>query len=480
MKKLRKWIILAVVVVVIAATAVIISNNQRNAAQAAALASAQFGRVTRATLLSTVDSSGSVSPESSASLSFGSGTGSTTSGTVAKVNVKVGDLVKQGDILAELDTSALQVQAAQAEQSYIIQQASYSMTIQASPTAITSAQMALSNAMANYKLAQQKYSVSSTDQVFLSCNGVSNAQQSYNDALTAYNAYIANWRVVVDGSYQASSQKAQLDRTKAAYDQAVSTCTLAQGSVNDSGVKSAYASVVQAQNSLTSLLQPSDQTVAQARTQLDQARIAADQAQQNLADAQLVAPFDGVVTQVNATVGGPSGSSGVIVLADVSKYHVDVLVDETEIGQIKIGQKVQITYDAIPVTSTGVVSRIAPAGTISQGVVNYLVRVGLDAAAPSMRISMSANVRIILDTHANVLAVPGGAVRSDAQGYYVNVIDATGNSQRVDVTTGFTDGNLTEVNGNLQAGARVYISEPPATNNARPGGGGLFGLRIGG
>src|SRR5450756_1558616 len=222
MKKLRKWIILGVVVVVIATVAVIITNNQRNAAQAAALASVQVGRVTRATLLSTVDSSGSVSPASSGSLSFA------TVGTVAKVNVQVGAHVKQGDVLAELDTSNLQVQAAQAEQAFIIQQANYSMTIQSSPLAITSAQIALSNAGAAYKLAQQKYSVNSTDQVFVSCNNVANAQQTYNDALNAYNAYMANWRNVVNGTDQSSGQKAKLDRAKAAYDQVVTTCTLAQ------------------------------------------------------------------------------------------------------------------------------------------------------------------------------------------------------------------------------------------------------------
>lgn len=475
MKKRRKWIIVGAIVVVIVAAVVIITNNQRNAAEAAALASVQLGRVTRATLLSTVDSSGSVSPESNASLSFAA------SGTVAKVNVQPGDHVKQGDVLAELDTSDLQLQAAQAEQAYLIQQASYSMTIQPDPSAITSAQISLSNASASYKLAQQKYTVNSTDQVMISCNDVDNAKQSYDDALTAYNAYISNWRVIVDGSYQNSSQKSRLDRAKTAYDQAVTTCDQAKSSVNDSNVKSAYASLLQAQTNLDNLLHPSDQTVASARTQLDQARTAYDQAQQDLANARLLAPFDGVVTQVNATVGGPSGSSGVIQLADVSHYHVDVLVDETEIGQVKLGQKVQITYDALPkVNSTGVVKRIAPAGTISQGVVNYLVRVDLDSADATLRIDMSANVRVIIDTHANVLAVPGGAVRSDTQGYYVNVVDTNGNSQRVDVTTGYTDGDLTEVSGNLQAGERVYLSEPPATNNARPGGGGLFGLRIGG
>ena len=124
MKNRRRWIILGIVVVLVAVGVVLITNNQRSAAQAAAQANVQMGRVTRATLLSTVDSSGSVTPESKVTLSFGA------SGTVAKVNVKVGDHVKKGDVLAELDASSLQLQLAQQQQSYLSQQASYSMTIQ--------------------------------------------------------------------------------------------------------------------------------------------------------------------------------------------------------------------------------------------------------------------------------------------------------------------------------------------------------------
>ena len=66
--------------------------------------------MTEATLLSTVDSSGSVAPESKVTLSFG------TSGTVNKVNVQPGDRVKKGDVLAELDTRALELQVAQQQQ----------------------------------------------------------------------------------------------------------------------------------------------------------------------------------------------------------------------------------------------------------------------------------------------------------------------------------------------------------------------------
>src|SRR5512137_2640000 len=107
MKSKRRWIIIGIVVVLIVAGVVVVTNNQRNTAQAAAQANVQLGRVTRATLLSTVDSSGSVTPESKVTLSFG------TSGTVSKLNVQVGDHVKKGDVLAELDASSLQLQLAQ-------------------------------------------------------------------------------------------------------------------------------------------------------------------------------------------------------------------------------------------------------------------------------------------------------------------------------------------------------------------------------
>jgi HlyD family secretion protein len=431
----------------------------------------QLGRVTEATLLSTVDSSGSVAPESKVTLSFGA------SGTVNKVNVQPGDRVKKGDVLAALDTRALALQVAQQQQAYLIQQATYSMTTQSDPDAIAAAQAAVSNAEAAYKVAQQKYASSTTDQITISCNNVDNALQSYNDAQTAYNAYIANWRVQVNGSADISPQKARLDSAKLSYDQAVANCNLAKNGTNNSGVQSALAQVEQAQTNLNSLLHPSDRTTALAKMQLDQAKVSLEQVQQQLDKAKIVAPFDGAVMQVTALVGGPS--SGTIVLADDSKYHVGLLIDETQVGQVKVGQAVQFTFDAVPTTTvTGTVTVINPAGTVSQGVVNYLVRADLKPTQAPLKIDMTANGRVILDMHRNVLAVPGAAIRTDPKGgYYVNVVDTTGNAVRVDVTTGYTDGGETEVSGDLQPGDRVYLSTPPTRQSGGPN---LFGIRLGG
>ena len=471
MKRKRTWIIVGIVVVLIVTGVILVTNSQSSAAQSAARSSVQLGRVTRATLLSTIDSSGSVSPESKVTLPFG------TSGTVTKVNVKPGDRVKKGAVLAELDSSNLELQVAQQQQAYLIQQATYSMTVQPDPGAVAVAQAAVSNAEAAYKVAQQKYASSATDQVLISCNNVDNALQSYNDAQTAYNNYISNWRVQVDGTAEISSQKARLDRARAAYDQAVANCNLAKNGINNGSVQSAAAQLQQAKDNLDTLLNPSDRTTAAAKIQLAQAQLALEQAQQQLNKAQIAAPFDGVVTQVTAAVGGPS--SGTIVLADDSHLHVGMLVDETQIGQIRAGQAAEVTFDALPTTTvTGTVTLINPAGTVSQGVVNYLVRIDLNPTKDPLKLDMTANGRVILDEHANVLAVPGAAIRTDPQGgYYVDVLDSAGEAQRVDVTTGYSDGDLTEVSGNLQPGDRVYLSQPPVRQTGGPN---LFGIRLGG
>jgi HlyD family secretion protein len=454
MSKKKIWMGLGVVVVLAVIGLMVARANAPVAG--AQLDTAQLGRVVQATLSQTVDSSGSVLPEAEVTLGFGA------SGVVSKVNVAPGDHVKRGDVLAELDTSDLALQVAQQEQAYLIQQAAYSMTLTPDPKAVAVAEAQLASAEAAYQAAQKKYAANRTDQITVSCHNLDNVKQTYDDAVNAYNALATNWRVQVNGSLDLSPQKAQLDRAKANYDQAVLQCNLAKRGVNDSSVKSAEAQVEQARANLATLQNPSDRTVEKARIQLEQARLSLEQARRTLDDAKIVAPYDGVVTDVNAVAGAPGSGAAMVLLADTSQYHIDVLIDETEVGQVQPGQKVAVTFDALPEAKVaGTVSRIDPAGTISQGVVYYKTRIDLDPTTEPLLIDMTANPRIVIDTHTDVLAVPGGAVRSDPQGgYYVNVFEADGTARRVAVTTGFTDGDLTEVTGILQPGQQVFLSEP--------------------
>lgn len=470
MKKKRFFILLMVVA--------LISGGLAAATRAQTTPTAttvETGQVSTATLSSVVESSGSASPVAEVTLAFG------TSGTIERVNVSIGDRVKSGDVLAELDTSDLELAVAQAEQSYLSQQAAYSLTLVPDANEVTAAQLAMSNAAANYKLAQQKYQVNSTDSVSLSCDNLDSAKQAYDDAVTAYNNYIANWRVQVNGSAEISPQKAQLDRATASYEQAIASCNLTKSSVNTSGITSAYAALVQAKANLDELLNPAERIVAAAQIKLEQAQLSLTMAREALDDAKIIAPFEGVVTALTAVVGG-SGGSATLAVMDDSQYHVDVLIDETEISQVQAGQQAKITFDALPdVTVTGSIGRVDPSGTVSNGVVNYLVRVNLDPTDAALRTDMTANVSIVIDTHTNVMAVPGTAIRTDTTGYYINVVGADGTAQRVDVTTGYTDGELTEISGEVQVGDTVYLGELTTTTaTTQQRGLNLFGMRIGG
>jgi HlyD family secretion protein len=463
MKK-RTWIIVGLVVILACGAIGAALNRSRASAQSAALVG-QTAPVTRTTVALAVESSGSIAANDDVALAFGA------SGTVAAVNVEVGNPVRQGDVLAKLDTARLELQIARAEQAYLLQQAIYSKTVQVNPETVIAAQAALDNANNVYRIALHKSGLSG-DQITVSCANIDNAKKAYDDAVTAYNNYLLNWRVQVNGTAEVSPQKARLNGAKAAYDVAQASCALAQRGVNDSAVKSAWAQVQQAQASLTNLTSPRDEKLAIARAQLEQARLAWEQAKLALVDAAIVAPFDGIITHVNIKVGGSSGPGAAIELADVRQYHVDVLIDETEIAQVKPDQAAQITLDALAgITLTGKVAAIDPAGRVIQGVVNFNVRIDLDPVKPPIKLDMTTNTRIIGASHADVLAVPINAIQSAADGtQFVIVLDQQRAQRTVTVKTGLTQGKLTEVSGDLHEGDQVLINA-----TARPAGFGPFG-----
>ncbi len=425
MKKTRRrtrWVV-GMVVVLIAVGALVVTSAPRANTQAASLTTAQMGQVRRATLSAVVESSGSIEPQSALSLSFGG------PGTVAQVNVKVGDHVKQGDVLAKLDTAALELQLRQDEQALIIQQATYSQTLTPDPATVTSTQAALSSAQAAYAAALQQDSLSAP-QVTVNCANTAQAKNALDRAQAAYdrlandhqakNYLNSDW-----GPYQ-SVVKALSD-AQSAYDVAQANCNLAKGNINNGPVTSAQSQVAQAKANLDNLLSPSDATIMAAKAQLEQAHLNLQQTRLKLADAEIVAPFDGIVTKVDGSIG--AASSGVSIgLADTSQYQIYVLVDETEIAKVQLDQKTEITLDGLPgVTLTGKVARIDPSGTLAQGVINYNLRIDLDPSTAPLRLYMTTNVRIIRATHAGVLTVPLSAVRTDpAGGQYVEVVDQTG------------------------------------------------------
>ncbi len=149
----------------------------------------------------------------------------------------------------------------------------------------------------------------------------------------------------------------------------------------------------------------------------------------------VTAPFDGIVTAVNVNPGDTYSGMGIATIEDVSKYVVKTEIDEYDIGKIKLGQKVKIktngTGDEI---LDGTVTFIAPRATLtSVSGVTYSVEVTINTKNDMLRLDMTAKLSIILESVTNVLTVPYDAVYIDEEDgrSYVEVIDGRDDNGRI-------------------------------------------------
>nr|MBI2904362.1 HlyD family efflux transporter periplasmic adaptor subunit [Chloroflexota bacterium] len=157
------------------------------------------------------------------------------------------------------------------------------------------------------------------------------------------------------------------------------------------------------------------------------------------------------------------------ILANRTGYHVDVSVDETEVGGVTVGDTADLTFNSLPDTTLkGTVTAIEPLGQVVQGLVKYTVRVDLATSDPRVLLGMTADVQITTHVDEGALAVPFDAVQLDDSGEYVNRIKADGTMERVDVKSGEVQGEQVVVTGALQPGDKVQLVTPKPANSGSP------------
>ncbi|MAU11383.1 MAG: hypothetical protein CL607_16295 [Anaerolineaceae bacterium] len=354
-----------------------------------------------------VDGTGIISPERTLYLNFG------VAETVATVNVSMGDTVSAGDVLAALDTTSLQLQVALAQE------------------VVHAAQANLANAQLMLEI--------SDEQVLVNCAGVATAEDGLEAAQDAYDDYVrAGYEVdpnfVADTDSQAGKA---LRNAQTNYDVTLAQCGISEkNSSNMSGLEAA-------------------------QSQLNTAEIQLEQAQMRLDDATLVAPFDGLVTNVAIVEDQQVGAGTVaITLADMSQLHVLTQVDELDVVNVAVGQTAEISLDALGETTLmGTVARISPQANSVQGITNYEVRIDLTEVDPALRLGMSADVNIFVAVEEGVYIVPRRAIqRNNELGEYVTV--RTGDTDRdVAVTPGYSADGYIVIEGDVQAGQTVVIVE---------------------
>jgi multidrug efflux pump subunit AcrA (membrane-fusion protein) len=534
MKRYASIAVLVVIVVVAGGIFLRVGPLGGDTANAAATG-LQTATVQLGTLSATVNASGNVESGQAVALSFGQSGIVQEINVQVGDHVKTGQVlavIDTRDLEYQLHTAQVNLQTAEdklteAKIPYTAQdiddaraavdaaQASYdNATAGALPTDIAAAQAAVASAQAAYdsavKSAGAPNSSLATDQATLQKDlaalqqaqvaynkqsahadvGMSGAAANLQTATIAYQTALANYEQLATTSGSTSSSQVAAAASTLQQDEA--TLDNLQTEVTQPVIEAAQATLDTAKNNLAKeLAGPVTATVDLAEVTVEQDKVAVQQDELNLQEAEVVAPFDSTVTAINVSVGQSDGTaavnvtpgqasavsgSGAIQVANLNDLQIVVNMAETDIVNVKVGQPVEITLDAVPdLALNGKVSQIVPAGTISSGVVSYAVTISLINPPSSVKTGMTADLNVIVQQHSNVLMVPNRAVHTSGRTKTVTVL-YEGQQIQVPVQTGLSNDTMTEITSGLRQGDVVVLTASTAASTSNRGPGGPGGM----
>jgi HlyD family secretion protein len=234
--------------------------------------------------------------------------------------------------------------------------------------------------------------------------------------------------------------------------------------------------------------------ITQAKAQYEKVAAVVENAKTQLGYATVIAPSSGVVVKKYVEKGsivaaGRSSFAGtgsgvtIVDIAEIDRMLVQVGVDETDIAQIKIGQRVDVSVDAFPGQKfKGKVTKIAPEAVVDQSVTTVPVTVEVMQPDKKLKPEMNATCDFIVISKENILTVPSEAVRETDRGSVVTVIE-NGKSVERSVKTGIVGSDTTEIISGLKEGETVVTSlvQPQTAGGTGQGqGAGGSGAQVGG
>ena len=425
----------------------------------------QTAAAAKSDLTSVVTASGEITPRTYINL------GANAQGLITDVMVKEGDRVRRGQVVARIES----IQA--------------SADVQAQRASVASAEADSAAAEAGLKVQD--------DTIRTQQATIDRSKADLDLAKVNFDRYEQLYKAGV-------VPKADYDQRKATYDSAV-------------------AAVREAQTRMDQL--KSQKTQSQAQIQSSQRRVAQAQAgltrvNDILAKHDVIAPLDGIVTNLPVRIGETvvpgiqnSAASSVMTIADMSLITAEVKVDEADIVNLELGQKADVTIDAIPdkkfsghvieigntaiLRSTGQVA--SSSATSSTEAKDFKVVVALDDPPEEIRPGLSCTAKIVTATRHDVLSIPiqaltvrqkgeleDAAASKQKQKDTARPVDLAQQKERKEeitgvfvvknekaefrkVETGITGATDIEVLNGVQPGEEVVIGSYQAIRTMRPG-----------
>ncbi|HEY7789873.1 MAG TPA: efflux RND transporter periplasmic adaptor subunit [Vicinamibacterales bacterium] len=325
-------------------------------------------------------------------------------GIIKYLPVDIGDSVKAGDVLAELDRENLQA-------------------------SLREAQANLQAATANLEAAKAELK---KDEVSAQGPDVEFARRAFQRA--------------TELSKQQLIAQSDLDDAHSVMELAINRQRVAQSQlpVSQAKVAQANAQVRQAQAAADNAAQ--DLANATIRAPIDGTVLSRD--------VEVGSPVSSILNLgANATL--------VMTLGDIHKVFVRGKVDEADIGQVRMGQHAHIRVETFKDrVFDGQVTQISPMGVTDNNVTTFEVRVSIDNPGHELRANMTANAEVILNEYPNSLIIPETAVIYDAKRQsFVNLVDPGTKEgyRRIPVKLGVGNGTKTQVLSGLKEGDKIVL-----------------------
>jgi macrolide-specific efflux system membrane fusion protein len=355
------------------------------------IVTAQMGTVTQS-----VSATGNVQPVTTLNVGFA------TPGTVSEVDVKVGQQLKAGDVIAKLDPTLAQVNLRIAQLNLTSAQAKLASALAGTPSPTTAAS--------------------------------SGPQGSTSAAATAQPTTTTTAAPVVDPSAVASAEASVL--------QAGTAVTAAQKAVD-----------------ATVLTAPSPGTVTTLSGLVGQAVSGSGTSAASTASAPSSAASGSAAASTSST-------PAFLTLIDTSAVIVRVGFAEVDAVKVTAGQPATITIAALPGTQlTGTVISIDPTSTVVSNVVTYYALMSVAGPPPTLKPGMTAAVNVQVANRPNVLAVPTAAIQTQGGASSVNLA-VTGKPVPTPVTTGLQGDTSTEILSGLTAGQQLLVATGTTSSSA--------------
>jgi len=413
-------------------------------------------------VVSTVSATGSVDAVVTVDVS------SQLSGQVEEVFVDFNDEVSKGQPLARLDQQGFQATVREAEANLSVAE----VNVQAKRVAVHRAENAYKTAIAEARV----YAAHTAK-----------ARAAYNNAKQELERNEALRR-------KGHISESEVDRARAEYEGALAGLHAAQAEEAVHGEKIATAE---------SEVQQATAETRSAMAAVPQKEAVLSQANVELERSVIRSPIDGIVikreVEPGQTVAVSLEAPVLFTIAqDLRHMEVHAKVDEADIGEIQVGQRVSFTVDAFPrQTFSGVVSQVRKAPEVVQNVVIYTVVISTENPDLSLLPGMTVLAEIVVHESGDTLTVPNAALRFrptddiknetkaqlktpiplGVQGEQATVwvVSESDMPEPLSVMTGMTNGIVTEVTaGSLTANQEVIVGEAPMEDNQT-----FLGLRFG-